>query len=83
MQEINLMINQVEHQLEVSRRPEKKESFDKRRRNEHYFWNLGRVLLCRGGRGASAWRKERADIKEEKGRKIPGDGENGKRGYKK
>lgn len=41
------------------------------------------MLLCRGGRGASAWRKERADIKEEKGRKIPGDGENGKRGYKK
>lgn len=79
MQEINLMINQVERQLEVSRRPKEKESFDKRGRNEHYFWNLGRVLLCRGGRGPSAQREERADIGEEKGRKMPGDGKNGKK----
>ena len=32
------------------------------------------MLLCRGGRGPSAWRKERTDVGEEKGRKIPGDG---------
>ena len=37
------------------------------------------MLLCRGGRGPSAWRKERTDVGEEKGRKIPGDGKKRKK----